>query len=519
MIPGKNYTPELILSIAWRRKWLIVIPAIVVAVMGVVITRLLPDKYKSEATILVVPQRVPENYVRPAITTRIEERLRSINQQVRSRARLERIIEDENLYVDRRKTDIMQDIVDDMSKDIKVDIVQGDVFRVAFTSDNPRTAKSVADRLTSFFIDESLKDRTVLAENTSTFLETEVAAADRKLKEVEEQVSAFKRQHDGELPTQAEANRLGLQAAQGGLNNAINTIDRLQDEKARLQRLLGQLQEAADAAAAAPPPVVVDNGGPRTKAQELAAARADVARLQKDGKKAGHPDLDKAMRKIPGLEREAAEEAAAATPLGAVPAAAAGNPALAQRLRDIADARRDLDNTNKQIEKNQEFQREFTRQIAEYQRRLAVAPIRDNELTQLTRDLPTLKGHYESLSSKRIDSQVSANVERQQIGEQFRILDPARLPEKPSSPNREQLYVLSAVLALLVGLGVAGGAEYLDRGLRSEDDVRLALALPVLATIPVIGEQPKGSFRRRLMGSAAVLLVAVVATASWLVSR
>lgn len=518
MIPGKNYTPELILSIAWRRKWLIVIPAILVAVMGVVITRLLPDKYRSEATILVVPQRVPENYVRPAITTRIEERLRSINQQVRSRARLERIIEDENLYVDRRKTDIMQDIVDDMSKAIDVDIVQGDVFRVAFTSDNPRTAKSVADKLTSFFIDESLKDRTVLAENTSTFLETEVAAADRKLKAVEEQIAAFKREHDGELPTQAEANRLGLQGARGDLQNTINTLEKLQEEKARLQRLLAQLQEAADAAAAAPPPVVVDAGGPRTKAQELAAARAEVAKLQKEGKKSGHPDLDKALRKIPGLEREAAEEAAASTPLGAAPAAA-GNPTLAQRLRDIADARRDLDNTNKNIERNLEYQRGLIKDINEYQRRLAIAPIRDNELTQLTRDLPTLKGHYESLSSKRIDSQVSANVERQQIGEQFRILDPARLPEKPSSPNRDQLYVMSAVLAILVGLGVAGCFEYLDRGLRSEDDVRLALALPVLATIPVIGEQPKGSLRRRLMGSAALLLVTLVAASSWLVLR
>jgi len=198
---------------------------------------------------------------------------------------------------------------------------------------------------------------------------------------------------------------------------------------------------------------------------------------------------------------------------------AAVNPTLAQRLRDIADARRDLDNTNKNIERNLEYQRGLIKDINEYQRRLAIAPIRDNELTQLTRDLPTLKGHYESLSSKRIDSQVSANVERQQIGEQFRILDPARLPEKPSSPNRDQLYVMSAVLAILVGLGVAGCFEYLDRGLRSEDDVRLALALPVLATIPVIGEQPKGSLRRRLMGSAALLLVTLVAASSWLVLR
>ena len=82
-----------------------------------------------------------EDYVRSSVTTTIEDRLRSINQQVRSRTRLERIIEDFNLYSERRKKDIMQDIVDDMSSAIEVEIIQGNVFRVAFTSDNPRTAQ------------------------------------------------------------------------------------------------------------------------------------------------------------------------------------------------------------------------------------------------------------------------------------------------------------------------------------------------------------------------------------------
>ena len=129
VIPGKRYTPELVLSIAWRRKWLIVIPTVLVAVLGCAITYFLPDLYRSEAAILVVPPRVSENYVRSNVTTKIEDRLRSINQQVRSRTKLERIIEDLNLYPERRKTDIMQDIVDDMSKAIDVDIVQGDVFK------------------------------------------------------------------------------------------------------------------------------------------------------------------------------------------------------------------------------------------------------------------------------------------------------------------------------------------------------------------------------------------------------
>jgi hypothetical protein len=76
-------------------------------------------RYQSADKLLVVPQRVPESYVRSSVTTKIEDRLRSINSQVRSRTKLERIIDDFNLYPERRKKDVMQDIVDDMSRRLR----------------------------------------------------------------------------------------------------------------------------------------------------------------------------------------------------------------------------------------------------------------------------------------------------------------------------------------------------------------------------------------------------------------
>jgi uncharacterized protein involved in exopolysaccharide biosynthesis len=158
-----------VLRRVWQRKWWILAPTALAAVIASVASYyLLPVRYRSETKILAVPRRTPAgSVVRPMVTTRPEDRLRSINQQVRSRTNLERVIEDFDLYADRRETDIMQRIVDDMSDAIEVNIVQGDVFRVAFSSDNPRTAKDVTDRLASFFIDENLRDRTEpLAEPT-----------------------------------------------------------------------------------------------------------------------------------------------------------------------------------------------------------------------------------------------------------------------------------------------------------------------------------------------------------------
>src|SRR4026209_2942718 len=121
MLPGKKYTPEEILAILRRRVWWLLLPFAVVSASAGVVARLLPDLYQSDTLILVVPQRVPESYVRSTITTRIEDRLQSISAQILSRTRLERIIQDFNRYQRERQVGIMEDVIERMrTRDIKV---------------------------------------------------------------------------------------------------------------------------------------------------------------------------------------------------------------------------------------------------------------------------------------------------------------------------------------------------------------------------------------------------------------
>src|SRR5687767_5654105 len=102
MLPGKKYKPEDFLQIVWKRKWLILVPFIVIASATALYTRRLPDLYRSETLILVVPQRIPDSYVRSTVTARIEDRLPTIQQQILTRSRLERIITDFDLYSTQR---------------------------------------------------------------------------------------------------------------------------------------------------------------------------------------------------------------------------------------------------------------------------------------------------------------------------------------------------------------------------------------------------------------------------------
>src|SRR5690349_16943344 len=166
MLPGKKYTPDDFARIAWRRRWFIAIPVVVIASATAVVSMFLPNWYRASTSILIIPQRVPENFVRPTVTADLNERLNMITQQILSRTRLERIIQEFNLYERERRTKIMEDVVEQMRRDINVNVAQArsrrevvNSFSVTFDANDARTAMRVTERLASLFVQENLEDR------------------------------------------------------------------------------------------------------------------------------------------------------------------------------------------------------------------------------------------------------------------------------------------------------------------------------------------------------------------------
>ena len=182
-----------------RLLWLLVPTVVTAAITATWSHYYLPTRYESETLILIVPQQVPEAYVRPSVTIKIEDRLQTITQQILSRTRLERIINDFNLYPERRKTAIMEEVVEQMRSSIRVQIEKGDAFRVSFTTDDRKQAMRVTERLASLFIEENLRDREVLAEGTNQFLSAQIEDLRRRIVEKEAQLRGLRATTTGEL--------------------------------------------------------------------------------------------------------------------------------------------------------------------------------------------------------------------------------------------------------------------------------------------------------------------------------
>jgi uncharacterized protein involved in exopolysaccharide biosynthesis len=144
-----------------------------------------------------------------------------------------------------------------------------------------------------------------------------------------------------------------------------------------------------------------------------------------------------------------------------------------------------------EAKRSKEEEKNLKEQLSLYQRRVEDTPKREQELLFLTRDYDLLNDNYRSLMDKKIQAQMSENLERKQKGEQFKIIDPARLPEKPIKPDRNKILLMGAFIGLAMGLGLAWFRESLDQSFHTVSDVEDFLEIPVIATIPNLREEEK----------------------------
>ena len=206
---ARSYNIDDYMEILRRRIWYLVIPFLVIMIGTVIYATFAPRLYKASTLVLVTPQKVPESFVQPTVTSRIEERLQSISQEVMSRTRLEQVINDFGLYKDESKNLSHEEVVELMQKDIKVELPKKEekgYFTISYIGKDPNIVTTIANRLSSLFIEENLRFREQQAVGTTEFLASELATNKAKLEELEAAVAQYKRQHMGELPEQRDAN-------------------------------------------------------------------------------------------------------------------------------------------------------------------------------------------------------------------------------------------------------------------------------------------------------------------------
>lgn len=467
----KTLTAHDYIEIAYRHRWWLVIPMVAGLAAAAVVAYMLPKSYQSSTLIFVDPQKVPEDYVKTTVTGSIEDRLSTIQQQLLSRTLLQRTIDEFHLYKGKSANATNEEIIDAMRKQITIDTVRGrnvDAFTISFLGNDPTTTMNVTNRLASLFIEENLKIREQLVEGTTDFLNTERKQLKDKLESLEQGISNYKQRYMGSLPGQLDANLRTLDRLQLKLQS-LNTSLREAEQR---RMLLTQLQTEGSEipASIATGPTLHD---PRV--DQLLALQHRLNELQAEYTDS-YPDIAITKEKIARLEAELQTGAPSSRDNNAQDGAASRRPPVRPANRTVS--------IDQEILQLQTDKQEALDQIKEYEKRVEETPRREQELASLMRDYDNTKNSYDALSSKAENATISENLEKRQKGEQFRILDPANLPEKPVKPNIPAVLAVGLMMGAGFGVALVFVRESLNTSIKKVSELEEEYGLPVLGVIP-----------------------------------
>jgi polysaccharide chain length determinant protein (PEP-CTERM system associated) len=471
--PGRSYNVNDYKEIFLRRKLYFVIPFVVILTAAVLWAALAPRKYQASTLVLVTPQRVPTDLVRPTVTAGILERLNSISQEIMSRTRLEQIIDGLKLYQDELKSMKREEVVELMRKNIKVEIPKrtsetAGYFVINFTGEDPRIVTVVANKLSSLFIEENLKLREQQAVGTTEFLTSELTSTKEKLEAQGRILADYKRKNMGSLPEQRDTNIKMLEQLQVQAQRNDESLRVLEDRKLFLRKQMADLENPPAAGVGADGTVRPQKGvlSYEARREELKKQLADLESRYTEK----HPDIVRTKKRLADLERNKDTMSVKNDP----------------KYREMENA---ITSINMQIKRQQAEGERLQAQVGQYRGRIEGATQREQEMAAMVQEYNNTRLLYDTLIKKSEEAQQAENLERRQKGEQFRIIDPARIPEKPVQPDIPKVLLIGLLAGLGFGFGGIFVREQLDRSFRDPEDAEVTLGLKVLATIPKIGSK------------------------------
>jgi polysaccharide chain length determinant protein (PEP-CTERM system associated) len=506
----RNYVRTVI-----QRRWWLIISAVTFWGGALVLSLLVPAKYKSETTVLIEQEGSSGQDAAPGIND-LQQRLQSLEEQTLSRPRLAQLINEFHLYGNVSSQLASDDAVRKMKSDITVQVTRSNgggeisAFKIGYSAPAAELAQRVTARLASLFIQDSLASRQRLAEQTLSFLEAQLDEAHKDLDKQDGLLRDFRSRNLGELPEQKASNAQTLLELQGRLQAAREGLNRAERQKVYLSGVLGwslgpasSATGAGDASAAnAPPPD-----------EYLAKMKSDLADL-KARYTEHHPDVVRLEDEI--AHREQATSARA-TNAGGVKTGQAGGTTEVFRSQGTVSQVSQLQSEFKANEQEIPIRRKEVTQleaeVSQYEARLNVSPLREQQLAALTRNYEQARIRYESLLGKKQQSEMATDLSKTQQGQIFQQVDPPTSPQKPYSPNRFKFTALGLLLGLVVGGGAIAIKETVDARICGEDDLSRWVKIEVIATIPPLttrAEKKRQALWRGVEIAVASVLVVVV---------
>ena len=476
--------------ILWKRKWLILLPAIVVSAAVAIVVSRLPNVYQSSTLLTVRPSNIMQGIVPQLSDDDLTIRINNIGQEVFSRSSLEPLILTYNLYAaERARKEPMELLVDRMAKKdtrIEVNKSRNDItngFILTFKGPDPYVTQKVTSDLASKYVNAQTKQQSQGAIETAEFIQRQLDTAQTELKAVDDRRLQTLQSNINNLPTQASSLVTRLSGLYEQQKSYITDIGRLRDQKTMLSTQLGDIEKQfADAKIN----IIDDISDPKTTPAwaELSKRESQIdAELQNmlTVLKPKNPDVIAKTQELEAVKRSKKE------------LTDDWKNRIAEKTKRVerqVDPRASTIKINMQgvegeIARQEKLLAQTTAQIGEVQGQLSRVPQAEVALGSLEREYQTKKAAYDELLLKKQKSDLNVAATQSAQGETIQVIDPASLPSLPVAPQRPLLIALGLALGLAFGLAFAAAFE-VPRLLtiQTVEDARHYTGLPVLISVP-----------------------------------
>lgn len=436
----------------WRRRWIALALSWVLCLGGWAVVSTLPDTYRSAGRVYVDTATVLKPLLSGiAVEDDVYSEINVMKRTLLSRPNLEKVARATDLDITATSDEAMERLIQRLRESTRVAGAGDNLFAISFEGPDPQQAKDIVQALITIFIERNLGDTRTDMDSARQFLDQQIRSYELQLEEAEQRTARFKQQNMGLLPGsngyhgRLDRARSSLGRAKTSLKEATTQRDVLRRELAEVPEFL-EFQSDQTLNGAGPP------SNTEVRIIELEGRLQDMLTEYT----AQHPDVLKVERRLEALRIKHDEELDAALN----GAALTGDPDSNRRTLKTANPLHDqlrvrLIEEEANVQVLQEKVREREQQVADLNALATSVPIVEAEYIKLNRDYDVLQRKYQELLSRREAARISQDRENQADKVQFRIIDPPQVPVYPSGPNRAAFLIISAVVAVGLGVGFA----------------------------------------------------------------
>jgi polysaccharide chain length determinant protein (PEP-CTERM system associated) len=462
--PGNGFSAFAALRALKRRKFYVLVPALLATGAAAIYTRRMPQHFRAQTVIAAEPV-AHGDYLndRPgeATAANVQDQLRTIRETLFSRPLLGAV--NAEFHLSASGTGTPEQALDALKSKIQIQVEAPDAFQISLEGQEPLQVMQATNRLAELFIERTSDLRGEHAEQVDSFLDAEVSRLQGQLRDQEDSLKAYKDSVAQVLPERLATNLKILEDLQQQVRSKTDQITEGQARQLAVNEEMKALEQ---------------QGALRAEPQEKTAAEAnlDSLRLKLSQLKARYTAKNP---EIASTEKEIRDMEANSVPAGNRPEPSAIH------LRYIA-LQAEAESITQRLQSYQQERTALASQVTTAERKVDSSPGLETTLANRVRDAALTRSQYEAMLAKQQAAKLDQRAETSTKTVAYKIAEPAQLPLAPSGPQPNRIILMGLVAGLGLGLALVLAVEQMDTTFDSIEEFQGYTNLQVLSAVPTI---------------------------------